>query len=72
MAEKGELELQGLSIAIESVIDSEFYKYRKDYNLGDIVTIVISDMNMQYDVRILEVCETWDISGYRLTLVLGE
>ena len=72
LAEKGELELQGLSIAIESVIDSEFYKYRKDYNLGDIVTIVISDMKMQYDVRILEVCETWDISGYRLTLVLGE
>lgn len=72
LAEKGELELQGLSIAIESVIDSEFYRYRKDYNLGDIVTILISDMKMQYDVRILEVCETWDISGYRITLVLGE
>lgn len=72
LEDKGELELQGLSIAIESVIDSKFYKYRNDYNLGDIVTILISDMKMQYDVRILEVCETWDISGYRITLVLGE
>lgn len=72
LEDKGELELQGLTIAIDSSIDSLYYKYRQDYNIGDIVTIIISDMKLQYDVRILEVCETWDIQGYKITLVLGE
>ena len=39
------------------------YKYKKDYNLGDIVKI-INEYGLSAKARITEVIESWDESGY--------
>lgn len=72
MQNSGNLSLQGFSVAIGAEIIAESYKYRQEYNLGDIVTINIKEIDLSYNARVLEVCETWDNSGYKITLVLGE
>lgn len=68
----GELSLLSFTVAIESEIDTRAYDYRMQYNLGDIVIINIRDLNISYNVRILEVREYQDETGYSIDLVLGE
>lgn len=72
MQNSGELALQGFSTAIDSEIFADSYNYRQDYDVGDIVTIDIKDLSLQYNIRILEVCESYDANGYKITLILGE
>lgn len=72
MQNSGKMTLQGFSIAIGAEIIAKSYKYRQDYNLGDIVTINIKEIELSYKARILEVCETFDNTGYKITLVIGE
>ena len=56
---------------MDADIYSNAYEYRNHYNVGDLCTIFIDEFNMSYDIRILEVCESYDTNGYQITLVLG-
>lgn len=49
----------------EGEVFSDSYVYNKDYNLGDIVTVQ-NEFGITAKARIIEVCETWDNSGYSL------
>lgn len=69
---KGDIALQGFSVVIGAEIDADLYKYRIDYDIGDLVTVDIRELSIQYHTRILEVCESYDNTGYKVTLVLGE
>jgi hypothetical protein len=69
---KGGIALQGFSVVIGAEIDADLYKYRIDYDIGDLVTVDIRELSIQYHTRILEVCESYDNTGYKVTLVLGE
>lgn len=72
LVNSGELELNGFTIAIGTEIKLNNYKYRQHFNLGDIITIKINDLNLSYNIRIIEVCETFDSNGYKISLILGE
>lgn len=48
-----------------SVDTMESYKYKDDYDLGDIVTIK-NEYGIEADARITEIIETWDNEGYTL------
>lgn len=72
LVNSGELELNGFTIAIGTEIELNNYKYRQHFNLGDIITIKINDLNLSYNIRIIEVCETFDSNGYKISLILGE
>lgn len=69
---KGDIALQGFGVVIGAEIDADLYKYRIDYDIGDLVTVDIRELSIQYHTRILEVCESYDNTGYKVTLVLGE
>lgn len=64
---KGYEELAKTSIKtkIEGEVDINFYKYKKDYNLGDVVTIK-NEYGISTKARITEIIETWDKDGYSL------
>lgn len=64
---EGEQKLVEASIttSFENEVDSLFYKYKTDYNVGDIVTIQ-NDFGISANVRISEIIETWDNMGYSL------
>lgn len=47
-------------------------KFRKDYNLGDIVFIEDSRLKVRVSTRILEATEVQDENGYNIDLVYGE
>ena len=49
--------------SFEGEIDATAYKYKEDYDLGDIVTIS-NKYDISIDARIVEVIETWDETGY--------
>lgn len=63
---------EGKQKLAESTIQTSFegevdtinsYKYKVDYNLGDIVTIQ-NEYGINIDARIVEIIETWDNEGY--------
>lgn len=72
LEEEGKLTLKGVNITIESEIDANSYVYRTQYNVGDIVKLVIKDLGIEYIIRILEVREYQDENGYSIDLILGE
>lgn len=43
------------------------YKYKKDYFVGDLVT-VINEYGMQLNARIVNAVESWDENGYKLII----
>jgi hypothetical protein len=49
----------------ESEVDTTYYKYKEDYNVGDIVTIQ-NEFDIITNARIIEVVETWDNEGYSI------
>lgn len=51
--------------SFEGEVDAGSYEYKRDYNLGDIVT-VINKYGMMVDARIVEIIETWDNEGYTI------
>ena len=71
LASKGELFLNGFEIVVDAQVYANAYKYREHYKVGDVCTILVDDFAIQYDVRVLEVCESYDTNGYQITLVLG-
>ena len=48
------------------------FKYEKDWDLGDIVTIQNKDWGVTMDARVTEVTEVYEPSGYRLSAILGD
>ena len=71
LASKGELFLNGFERVIDAEIFANAYEYRKHYNVGDLCTIIVDDFGLRYDIRILGVCESYDTSGYQISLILG-
>ena len=53
-----------------NTINSQF-KYKDDYNLGDIITIEDNELNIYSNVRIVEITEIQDENGYNITAVYG-
>lgn len=49
--------------SFEGEVDSESYKYKTDYDIGDIVTVK-NQYGITTNARITEVIETWDDEGY--------
>lgn len=46
-------------------IDTKGYKYKTDYNLGDIITIE-NQFKISSNARIVEIIETWNNEGYSI------
>lgn len=69
---EGLQELKNIKITeFEGDVVLETYKYKTDYNLGDLV--YIRDKYGNEDTqRIREVTETWDVSGYSLEVSFNE
>lgn len=51
--------------SFEGEVVADFYKYKTDYDLGDIVTVT-NEFGITADARIVEIVETWDSEGYTL------
>lgn len=60
-----ELAKNSVTTKIEGEVDFNFYTYKQDYNLGDIVTIT-NEFGISTKARITEIIETWDNDGYSL------
>ncbi len=48
------------------------FEYEKDWDLGDIVTVQNKDWGLTMDVRITEVEEVYETSGFRLNVIFGK
>lgn len=48
-------------------LNSLTFKYKTNYNIGDIVTVQDSDTKLYSNVRIIEICEVSDDKGYQIT-----
>lgn len=59
------------SFSTEIVIDGQM-KYREDFNLGDIVTCKSVKYGIQLDVRVTEIKEVFEPTGYKISATLGE
>lgn len=60
-----ELAKQGVKTKFECEVDHLNYKYKEDYNLGDVITIK-NEYGITSKARITEVIETWDNTGYTI------
>lgn len=60
---KDKLAEHKVTTSFEGEIDVNSYKYKTDYNLGDIVTIK-NEYGVSANARITEIIETWDNEGY--------
>lgn len=73
LAERGDTALAEAPIvqSMEGSIDPTImYKYKEDYFLGDIVTVV-NKHGISVDTQVLEVVEVWDAEGYTVTPTFG-
>jgi hypothetical protein len=62
---KSQLAERAATTTFEGEIDPMFYQYKKDYNLGDIVTVQ-NEYGIRMNARIVEIAETWDDEGYTI------
>ena len=60
---KEKLAEHSVTTSFEGEVDSNSYKYKTDYDLGDIVTVK-NEYGITVNARITEVIETWDNEGY--------
>ena len=54
------------------VIPTRPFQYERDWNLGDIVTVQNKEWGITVDVRITEVTEVYEASGFKLNVVFGD
>ncbi|SKC57499.1 siphovirus ReqiPepy6 Gp37-like family protein [Maledivibacter halophilus] len=54
------------------VIPTGPFQYERDWNLGDIVTVQNKEWGITVDVRITEVTEVYEASGFKLNVVFGD
>ena len=73
--ERGTLELskstKTINVAGEVNITSSGIEFRKDFYLGDVVTITDNVLNITVRVRVTEVTEVQDADGYKIDMVFG-
>lgn len=62
---KDKLAEHGVTTSFEGEVDVNSYKYKTDYDLGDIVTIK-NEYGITVNARITEIIETWDNEGYTI------
>lgn len=55
----------------DGTIDIKNYKYKEDYDLGDIVTVENEQISLYMNARIIEVTEVYDETGYEITPKFG-
>ena len=77
-----QLETVGLqaisSLSITETFDGEIdltngsFQYRRDFDIGDIVTIQDTEIGLYINARILEITEVQDDNGYQLNAVYGK
>lgn len=48
------------------------YQYKRDYDLGDVVTVINESLNLTTDVKVTAVTVTEDVNGYSVTPTLGD
>ncbi len=53
------------------VLSTGPFKYRQDWDVGDIVTVQNKDWNLTMDTRITEVTEIYEPGGFRVNVVFG-
>lgn len=53
------------------ILTQSSFKYEKDFDLGDIVTVQNKDWGVTLDTRITEVTEVYESSGFQLEAVFG-
>lgn len=73
LAERGDTALAEAPIvqSMEGTIEPlQMYAYRKDYFLGDIVTVV-NKHGLEANTQVLEIVEVWDENGYTCTPTFG-
>lgn len=52
-------------------IQIEGCRYLEDYDLGDIITVRIPELDLTYEAQIIEVQETWEKNHQKIKLKLG-
>ncbi|MBO7066363.1 MAG: hypothetical protein J6W40_01935, partial [Alphaproteobacteria bacterium] len=52
-------------------INNSVFKYKTNFNLGDIVTIQDNDINLYINTRLIEIIETQDENGYNINAKYG-
>lgn len=62
---QNEIAKTNTTTVFEGNIISNLYEYKKDWNLGDVITIK-NKYGIKADIRIIEVIETWDKDGYTI------
>lgn len=62
---KEQLAQKSVSTSFEGVVDTDLYEYKKDFDLGDIVSLE-NEYGIKVDARIIEIIETWNETGYSL------
>lgn len=62
---QNEIAKTNTTTVFEGNIISNLYEYKKDWNLGDVITIK-NEYGIKADIRIIEVIETWDKDGYTI------
>ena len=51
---------------------SRSFQYLVDYDLGDKCDIIIDEMRLAFEARIIEILETWTKNVHKVTLVFGD
>lgn len=52
-------------------INNSVFKYKTNFNLGDIVTVQDNDINLYINTRLIEIIETQDENGYNINAKYG-
>ena len=55
------------TFAGEINLNSLTFKYKTNYNLGDIITVQDSETNLYINTRIIEITEVQDENGYKIS-----
>ena len=75
LRERGTAKLSAMQAADSydfTVSNGTALQYMRDWNLGDLVTVMSDGMNTMIDQRVLEVEEVYDTSGTEITPTVGQ
>lgn len=75
LRERGTAKLSAMQAADSydfTVLNGTALQYMRDWNLGDLVTVMSDGMNTMIDQRVLEVEEVYDTSGTEITPTVGQ
>ncbi len=69
----GQLEQQGETISFESTINtSQNLQYKRDFNVGDVITTIEKSWGIRIDARITKISETWQDGKQTIEATFGE